>query len=58
MNEIEAKTLKEIELIKAKTAIAVAVINNVEKIALKSTTNSEVNRMLKSTILEIHSTLN
>lgn len=49
MTEFEAKTLKEIELLKAKAAIAVAVLSNTDQSVLSSPSTSSG----KSGVLDI-----
>ena len=57
MTEFEAKTLKEIELIKAKAAIAVAVINHVQTNSLIDHEKGEFKQNMIDTIKQVQATL-
>ncbi|UOH16924.1 hypothetical protein [Acinetobacter sp. NyZ410] len=57
MTDLEAITLKEIELLKAKAAIAVAVINHVQASTLVAYPNEGFKLNMIDTIKQVQATL-
>ncbi|KAF1020480.1 MAG: hypothetical protein GAK29_03617 [Acinetobacter bereziniae] len=57
MTDLEAKTLKEIEMLKAKTAIAVAILSNCEASTLSALSTNDRKSGMFDTIRKAQATI-